>query len=458
MARALGSRASEHFTVEVESLDQDGRGVAHRDGKVIFIEGALPGERVVVEPDKRKPSYETGRAFSVERASALRVTPRCPHAGLHAGACGGCSMQHVDAQAQVAFKQRVLEDTLWHIGRIRAERVLRPVAGPAWRYRYRARFSVRHVPKKGGVLVGFHERASSYVADIRQCEVVPQHVSDLLLPLRALISSLSLRDRLPQIELAVAEREPAMQTVLVFRVLGDPSDDDRTQLREFGSVHGIEVWLQRHGPDTAQPLDAGQPDQLELSLPEFDVRIPFGPTDFTQVNHQINAVLVRRAVRLLAPEPDDVVADFFCGLGNFTLPLAGRAHRAIGVEGSPALVARARSAAAANGLGDRTSFVAANLFDWTLEDWERLVDTHGAVARALIDPPREGALALARALAATRRRPQRVVYVSCNPATLARDCAVLVHEGDWIVRAAGVINMFPHTSHVESMAVLEPAA
>jgi 23S rRNA (uracil1939-C5)-methyltransferase len=458
VARGLGSGTGEEFRVEVESLDQDGRGVAHRDGKAVFVEGALPGERVVYERRRNKPSYETGRVVRIEHASVLRVAPRCPHAGLHPGACGGCSMQHVEPAAQVAIKQRVLEDTLWHIGRVRPERVLRPVAGPQWRYRHRARFSVRDVAKKGGVLVGFHERASSYVADMRQCEVVPLHVSELLLPLRELVESLTLRDRLPQIELAVAELEGRTQTVLVFRVLSDPTTADRARLRAFAARHAVQIWLQTKGPETAQPMDEGQPTHLELALPEFGVRIPFGPTDFTQVNHRINEILVGRAVRLLEPQPHDVVADFFCGLGNFTLPLATLAQTVVGLEGSAALVGRARAAAALNRLDHRAKFNTANLFEWTLGDWQRLVQMHGGIGRVLIDPPREGALELARSLAASTERPQRVVYVSCNPATLARDCAVLVHEGAWKLRAAGVVNMFPHTSHVESIAMLEPAS
>ncbi len=458
MARGLGQAPGDAFAAEVESLDQEGRGVAHREGKAVFIEGALPGERVVYERRKNKPSYETGRVIRIDRASVLRVTPRCPHAGLHGGACGGCSMQHVAPHAQVAIKQRVLEDTLWHIGRVRPERMLRPVAGSTWEYRFRARLSVRDVPKKGGVLVGFHERASSYVADIRQCEVLPRHVSDLLLPLRELIGSLTLRDRLPQIELAVAQRGDALQTVLVFRILAELSAEDRVRVRAFAERSGVEIWLQPKGPETAAPMTREQPDSLHLELPEFGVRIPFGPTDFTQVNHRINAVLVGRAVRLLDPQPGDVVADFFCGLGNFTLPLATRSRRAVGIEGSETLVRRARAAAESNGLADRTVFGAANLFQWTREDWESLVRAHGTVARVLVDPPREGALEVARSLAATALRPSRLVYVSCNPATLARDCAVLVHEGGWSVRAAGIVNMFPHTSHVESIAVLEPPA
>lgn len=458
MARGLAPRPGDSFPALVESLDQEGRGVAHRDGKAVFIEGALPGERVLYERRRNKPNYEIGRVLRVDRPSALRVTPSCPHAGLHPGACGGCSMQHVEARAQVAIKQRVLEDSLWHIGRVRAERMLRPVAGPAWAYRYRARLSVRHVPKKGGVLVGFHERASSYVADIRECRVLPPHVSDLLVPLRALVGELSLRDRLPQVELAIGGGDGAQQTVLVFRVLAPPTAEDRDRLRAFGARHGVDVWLQPKGPDTAAPMDPDLPSHLVLALPEFGVRIPFGPTDFTQVNHHINEVLVGRAVRLLDPCPGEAVADFFCGLGNFTLPLAMRARVAIGVEGSEALVRRAQAAAELNGLAGRTAFRAANLFEWTLQDWEALVAGHGGIDRVLIDPPREGALELARALAAAVDRPRRVVYVSCNPATLARDCAVLVHEGGWRVRAAGIVNMFPHTSHVESIAVLEPAA
>jgi 23S rRNA (uracil1939-C5)-methyltransferase len=443
------------FTVDIDSLDQEGRGVGRRDGKAVFVEGALPGERVTYERRRNKPAFETGRVQYIERESVLRVEPRCPHAGLHTGACGGCSMQHVDARAQLAIKQRVLEDTLWHIGRIRPERVLRPIAGPAWRYRHRARFSVRYVEKKGGALVGFHERASSYVADMRQCEVVPQQVSDLLVPLRELVGALSLRDRMPQIELAIGRAQGRTRTVLVFRVLAAPTSADRELLSQFGARHGVEIWLQPKGPETARPLD-GPLAPLELELVEFGVRLPFGPTDFTQVNHVINEVLVSRAVRLLEPQADETVVDFFCGLGNFTLPLATRAGRVIGIEGASALVQRAREAALANGLADHTAFEASDLFAWTVDDWRRLTASHGPIARVLIDPPREGALAVARVLSGSAERPRRAAYVSCNPATLARDCAVLVHEGGWSLRAAGVVNMFPHTSHVESIAVLEP--
>ena len=441
--------------LEIESLDLEGRGIAHRDGKVIFVAGALPGERVRAQLRRSKPSYETAETIEVLRDSALRTRPRCPHFGVAPGQCGGCAMQHLEPAGQVAVKQRALEDALWHIGKLRPQQVLRPIHGPAWHYRYRARLSVRDVVKKGGVLVGFHERASSYVADMRECHILPARVAALLPQLRDLVAALSIRQRLPQIELAVGAAGGAERIVLVFRHLDPPTAADRAQLAEFGVRHGVEPWLQPGGPHTAAPLSAAA-GPLQLALPEFGVALPFGPTDFTQVNHRINEVLVRRALRLLDPQPRERVADFFCGLGNFTLPLATRAARVVGLEGSAALVERATAAARANGLAGRTRFAAHNLFEWTAADWEALQRSDGPIDAVLVDPPREGALAVAQALAGASRPPRRVVYVSCNPATLARDCAVLVHEGSWQLKAAGVVNMFPHTTHVESIAVLEP--
>jgi 23S rRNA (uracil1939-C5)-methyltransferase len=442
--------------LQVESLDLDGRGIARNEGKVVFVPGALPGERVAAEIVGRKPKFDRARLVRVLRESSLRTRPACPHFGLHAGACGGCSMQHVDARAQVAIKQRGLEDALWHLARLRPERVLRPIEGSAWGYRHRARLAVRYVARKGGVLVGFHERASSFVADMRECHVLPPRVSDLLAPLRELVGRLSLRERLPQIEVAVGQGDDGQHVVLALRVLQPPTDEDRERLEGFASAHAVAIWLQTGGPHSAAPLSAAHDVSLRLVLPEFDLALPFGPTDFTQVNHRINEVLVRLAVRLLDPQPHERVADFFCGLGNFTLALARRAATVVGLEGSRELLARAGRAAHAHGLSSQTRFVEGNLFDWTPVDWQRLEETSGPVERVLIDPPREGALAVARSLAAAPRPPGRVVYVSCNPATLARDCAVLVHEGGWTLRAAGVVNMFPQTSHVESIAMLEP--
>ena len=447
---------SETFVAEVESLDLEGRGVARPGGKVTFIAGALPGERVVCERTRSKPSYDTARLVDVLRSSSLRAEPRCPHFGLQQGACGGCAMQHLQPRAQVAIKQRVLEDTLWHVGRVRPELVLRPIEGPAWGYRQRARLAVRDVAKKGSVLVGFHERASSYVAEMRECPVLPPPVDKLIVPLRELVGRLSVRRRLPQIELAMGGEGVDRRIVLVVRHLEPLLEEDRDILRTFAAREGVSIWLQPGGPATAQPLDGDA--RLAYTLDEFGVTLPFHPTDFTQVNHVINAVLVRRALRLLEVEPQHAVVDFFCGLGNFTLPLARRARRVIGIEGHAGLVQRATAAAHQNGLAEVAAFETANLVGFQAGDWMRLVGMLGGVDRVLVDPPREGALELVRTLAGSTVAPGRLVYVSCNPATLARDCAVLVQEGGWRLRAAGVVNMFPHTAHVESIAVLEPGA
>ncbi len=448
----------ERFAIEIDSLDLDGRGVARRDGKVVFVDGALPGERVQVETIRAKARYETARALRIERASALRVAPRCRHFGLHAGACGGCSMQHLEPHAQVALKQRGLEDALWHLARVKPQHVLRPILGPFWNYRHRARLTVRFVAKKGGVLVGFHERASSFVADMTTCEVLPARVAALIAPLRELVGALSLRDRLPQIELAVGSAGRDDAIVLVLRVLQPLTAEDLERLRAFRARHRVALWLQAGGPESAAPLDAEDAVPLRLSLPEFGVSIPFAPTDFTQVNHRINEVLVRRALRLLEVQAGDRVIDFFCGLGNFTLPLATRAGHVLGFEGHAGLVRRAEDAARENGLAHVAEFAACNLFEWSDADWRRAVARLGRIDRVLIDPPREGALAIARTLAAAADGPRRIVYVSCSPATLARDAAVLVHEGRWLLRSAGVVNMFPHTSHVESIARFDLAS
>lgn len=441
---------------DIDSLDLEGHGVARSEGKVAFVHGALPGERVEANIVRRKPRFDVAETRTVLRENASRVQPRCPHFGV----CGGCSMQHLHTRAQVSVKERALEDTLWHIGRIKPATMLRPIVGPAWGYRYRARFSVRHVAKKGGVLVGFHERGSSFVADIRECHVVPATMSALLLPLRALIAELSIRDRVPQIEMAIGEHRdtrgaPDEVIALVLRVLEPPTEADLERLRQFAREHQVEWWLQRKGPDSIELLDAARGTQSRLAyhLDEFGLTMRYRPTDFTQVNHAVNAVLVGQAVRLLAPQAHERVADLFCGLGNFTLPLATRAGTVLGIEGSDTLVQRARESAEFNGLAGRTEFRSANLFDLTVDAWRAL----GPFDRVLIDPPREGALAVAKVLAdSAGLAPRRVVYVSCNPATLARDLAVLVHEGGWQVSAAGIINMFPQTSHVESIAVIEP--
>ncbi|HEY6132635.1 MAG TPA: 23S rRNA (uracil(1939)-C(5))-methyltransferase RlmD [Rubrivivax sp.] len=442
--------------LEVESLDIEGQGVARRaDGKVVFIEGALPGERVQVQVHRRKNQWEQGQVSALERESAQRVQPACPHFGLHAGACGGCKMQHLHPAAQVAVKQRVLEDNLWHLAKVRPEQVLRPIEGPAWGYRYRARLSVRYVAKKGVVLVGFHERKSRYVADMSVCAVLPPEVSALLLPLRQLVGAMDQRDRLPQIELAMGDEV----TALVLRHLEPLTPADRDRLAAFGRQHAVQWWLQPKGPDTVHLLEDGGRD-LAYALPDFGVTMPYRPTDFTQVNPSINRVLVSRALGLLGARPQERVIDWFCGIGNFTLPLATRAREVIGIEGSAALVERAQLNAARNGLSARTRFEVRNLFEVTAGD---LVAIEG-VSCWLVDPPREGAFALVKALAEVPaapavgwRAPRRIVYVSCNPATLARDAGLLVHQAGYRCTHAGVVNMFPHTAHVESLAVFDLA-
>ena len=445
----------------VDSLDLEAQGVARNaEGKVVFIEGALPGEQVQVSVGRSKNAWEQGTMAAMRRESAQRVRPGCPHFGLHAGACGGCKMQHLHAGAQVAVKQRVLEDNLQHLAKLKPEQLLRPIDGPTWGYRYRARLSVRWVAKKGVVLVGFHERKSRYVADMQVCPVLPAKLSAMLMPLRSLIAGMDQRDRLPQIELAIgecAEIEHGLVIALVLRHLEPVSAADADRLRRFAVEYGVQWWLQPKGPDTVHLLDQGGPE-LAYSLPEFGITMPFKPTDFTQVNHAINTVLVGRALRLLAPQRDERVIDWFCGLGNFTLPIATRARDVLGIEGSETLVQRARDNALRNGLADRARFAARNLFELSADDLVGL----GGAEKWLVDPPREGAFALAKALADLHAAPrdgwappQRIVYVSCNPATLARDAGLLVHQAGYRCVAAGAVNMFPHTAHVESMAVFE---
>jgi 23S rRNA (uracil1939-C5)-methyltransferase len=423
----------------IESLDREGRGVAHVEGKTIFVDGAITGEDVEYSAYRKKPAWEAAQIVRIEQEGAARVSPRCPFFGT----CGGCSMQHVEERAQVAAKQRVLEDALWHVGRVRPETMLRPLHGLAWGYRHRARMSVRWVEKKGGSLVGFRERRSSYVTEMTSCEVLPPRVSGLIRPLRGLVDMLALQGRIPQIEVAVGDE----LIVLVLRVLEPVGAEDGERLKRFAEAHGVQLWLQPAGPDSARPFWPLEAPALYYALPRYGVRIAFGPTDFTQVNHAVNRLLVDRALSLLDPRPGERIADFFCGLGNFTLPIARSGADVLGVEGSAALLARAGENARANSLEDRCRFVAADLFD--ARACAELPDCD----KALLDPPREGAIELVKSF--EEKPPSRIVYVSCDPATLARDSGVLVHVQGYRLAAAGVVNMFPHTSHVESIALLE---
>ena len=471
-----GKKPAKSYPVEwlnVESLDIEAQGVAHKaDGKVVFIEGALPFEVVSANTNRKKENWEKATLTAIHRESSQRVTPGCPHFGMHEGSCGGCKMQHLHVAAQVAVKQRALEDGLWHLGKLKAGNVMRPIEGPAWGYRYRARISVRFVRKKGEVLVGFHERKSRYVADMKVCHVLPQHVSDLLMPLRALIGSMDAKETIPQLELAVGDDVIAM----VIRHMEPLSESDMDKLRVFTVTHpAVQWWLQPKGLDTVHLMDEklGKVSTLCYALPQFGITMPFKPTDFTQVNPHINQVLVARALRLLDVQKSERVIDWFCGLGNFTLPLATQAREVLGVEGSEELVARSRQNYELNGKKrentgvagvsnqlSATHFVVRNLFEIT----GAVLAADGGAEKWLMDPPREGAFALVKALVelvqgsvpdATWQPPKRIVYVSCNPATLARDAGLLVNEAGYTCTAAGVVNMFPHTAHVESIAVFD---
>jgi 23S rRNA (uracil1939-C5)-methyltransferase len=423
--------------LNVYALDAAGHGIARNaEGKVVFVEGALGGETVDAQVLRSKPKFDTARTVTVLQAASGRRAPPCPWYE----SCGGCAIQHADARTQVAAKQRWLEDCLERIGKVRPETMLAPIYGEEWGYRRRARLSVRYVENKGGAMVGFRERRSTFVTDMQSCLVLPARVSALIPELRALIGKLSIRERLPQIEVAVGDEA----VVLVLRHLQPFSDDDRALLRRFADAARVQVWLQPRGPESAAPFHPESPPGLYYALPEFGLRIAFRPTDFTQVNHGVNRLLVSRAVRLLDPQPGERIGDLFCGLGNFSLPLAARGAQVIGLEGSRALVERARANALANGL--TAQFETANLFEPNLAPW-------GAFDKLLVDPPRDGAIELAKALPEVW--PRRIVYVSCDASTLARDAGVLVNAKGFRLAAAGVVNMFPHTAHVESLALFE---
>ena len=425
--------------VTIESLSHDGRGVAHLDGKAVFIDGALPGEVVSFEYRASRRRFDEGRVTAVAQASPDRVEPRCPHFGL----CGGCSLQHMEPAAQIRAKQQTLLDNLKHIGKVVPQDVLPALTGPVWGYRTKGRLGAKDVIKKGRVLVGFREKYNPYVADLAACEVLHPSVGKHLDVLSQLIGQLDARARIPQIEVAVA----GSITALVFRHLDPLSEGDRDRLKQYAMERGLHVYLQPAGPESVQPL---WPEQSTLSyqLPAESIEIHFKPTDFTQINTAINEQMVARVLDMLALDSNDTVLDLFCGLGNFTLPMARHAGAVIGVEGEAGLVSRARDNAALNGL-DNTTFHSANLAEENAAAaWA------GAVCnKVLLDPPRSGAAEVLGGLA--NMRPQRIVYVSCHPGSLARDAGTLVHEKGYRLLSAGVMDMFPHTAHVESIALFE---
>jgi len=432
---------TEPVEVAIESLSHDGRGVTHIEGKAVFIHGALPDEQVRFTYTKQTRKFDEGKVVEVLKPSPERVEPGCPHFGL----CGGCSLQHQDAAAQIQTKQQALLDALQHIGKVAPQEVLPPlVADSVWGYRRKARLGVKYVAKKGKVLVGFREKGSSFLADLSRCVVLHPKVGELLTPLSDLIDGLSIRERVPQIEVAMGDEV----CVLVFRMLDPPSEEDRMKLAAFGQEHELHIYVQEGGPDSVRPLD-GQPEAtLRYSLPEFKTDIRFLPTDFTQVNSDINRLMVHRAMEMLAPGPDARVLELFCGLGNFTLPLARQAAEVVGVEGDAGLVARARDNAADNAI-DNVRFYTANLYgELPQEPW-----LHESFDMALLDPPRTGAQEVLAYL--PKLGVKRILYISCFPGTLARDAGELVNQHGYKLKAAGVMDMFPHTAHVESIALFE---
>jgi 23S rRNA (uracil1939-C5)-methyltransferase len=440
--------AAAQLLATIESLDHEGRGVAHVDGKAVFVEGALPREVVEYLPSRKKKNFETAKLVSIRKSASERVLPKCGFYEI----CGGCALQHADISLQVAAKQRVLEDNFARIGKVTLENILPPIYAAPWAYRHRARMSVHYVAKKGGVLVGFREKKSSYVADMHSCEVLAGGIGQLIDPLREVMSSLEGRDRIPQIEVAVGERV----TALVLRVLDTLSVADEAKLKAFAdqyaSSHRLQWWVQSKGPETAVPWYPLNAPELTYLLPEYDLEINFRPTEFTQVNHAVNRIMVQRAMQLLRPQRGETIADLFCGLGNFSLPIARLGANVIGVEGSAALTERADQNAARNGLVARSTFFPADLYT----DQEAAMKKIPEVTKMLIDPPRDGALEVCKLLS-PELRPEltRIVYVSCSPGTLARDAGVLVHTQGFQLKAAGVVNMFPHTAHVESIALFE---
>ena len=430
--------------VTIASLDQEGRGIARIDGKAVFVEGALPGETVAITTLKRKPTFDLARADAVLKSNAARVEPRCPHFGV----CGGCSQQHFDAAAQVAAKQRTLEDALWRLGRVRPALLLPPIHGPAWEYRHRARLSVRHVVKKGGMLIGFHERKSSYVADMTSCAVLPRKISDLLPKLRALIGGLTVRDRLPQIELAVGDGENAAH-VLVLRILEPLAPEDeigaaRIRRRARRAVLPAAGRTRHRGAVAARRAAARvRAARVRPRVPLLAHRVHAG-----QSGDQPGARAARdRARSTRAPASASPTSSAASATSRCRSRAA--AARPSASKAAPRSSTRAtRERRVQRTRGASATFRVANLFAATPESLEAL----GPLDKILIDPPREGAIALVKALPGDGA-PERIVYVSCNPATLARDASVLVHDHGYDLAAAGVVNMFPHTSHVESIAL-----
>ena len=442
MSRRQQRLSTTPVTARVEKFSHDGRGIARIEGKTTFIQNALPDETVTFQYLRKKKDFDEGKLLTVLEPSSNRVQPRCPHYAL----CGGCSLQHLDGAAQIHEKQSLLLDLLQRIGRNEPETILPPLKGPLWNYRNKARLSVRFVEKKQAALVGFREKNNPrYITEIDQCPVLNARIDSQIITMRHMLDAFEAPHSIAQIEVAAGDTDVA----LIFRNLSALSEQDEEKLREFARIANFRIFLQPAGPDSVvlfYPDDGNE--YLTYRLPEEDITIKFHPTDFTQVNAELNRSMIQQALVLLELEPEDVVLDLFCGLGNFSLPLARHCAKVIGVEGSDAMVLRAQMNAKANGLTN-TEFFCANL-----EDESALAGVRELkISKMLLDPPRTGAMEIVKHI--DKINPQRIVYVSCNPATLARDADILVNEHGYKLISAGVMDMFPHTAHVESIALFE---
>lgn len=427
------------FDIDIADLSHDGRGVAHRDGKAVFIAGALPGETVTARLTQRSRHFDEAVVETVHARSPDRVDPRCAHYGT----CGGCALQHLSPDAQIAAKQHVLAENFERIGKVEPKRWLEPLGGEPWGYRRRGRLSVKYVDKKGRALVGFREANGRYVADIARCDVLVPAIGERIAAIAELVGGLDAVREIPQIEIASGDDTVA----LVFRHLSPLSERDRAALAAFGQAHGIAVFLQPGGNDSVHPLWPETP-RLAFSIPSARVELEFRPLDFIQVNARMNERMIGHALGLLDPQPTDRVLDLFCGLGNFTFPLARASAHVVGVEGEHGLVERAKENAARNGVTNVEYHVANLLDDQRETPWAR-----ASFDKILLDPPRSGAAAVFDYL--PRKGTQRIVYVSCHPGSLARDAGILVERHGFKLKAAGVMDMFPHTAHVESIALFE---
>jgi 23S rRNA (uracil1939-C5)-methyltransferase len=444
MSRRRKKLPTEPVRATIESLSHEGRGVCHVEGKVVFVSRALPGEEVMFRYTQQRSKFDLGDVVEVLEPSPQRIEPRCPHFGV----CGGCSLQHLSPADQIATKQQRLLENLEHLGKVTPEEVLPPLTAQHWGYRRKARLGVKYMRREQVVRVGFRERHSAFLTDAKQCDVLHPTVGSRLSELAELVNQLSVRDKVPQIEVAIGDQHAA----LVFRHLEPLSREDEQRLSEFGQANELVIFTQSGGPRTIQRLwpvpEAGDDFHLGYRLPNYNVELQFRPTDFTQVNAELNRQMIDRAIDMLDLGPEDRVLDLFCGLGNFSLPLARRAGAVVGVEGEQGLVERAEENACRNGL-DNVEFHATDLTgDLSVEPW------YGkGFNKLLLDPPRSGAAVVVEHL--PQPLPELIVYVSCDPATLARDAGVLVHQHGYRLLKAGVMDMFPHTAHVESIALFQ---